>query len=290
MAGESAREAARRQREKAARLQQSAELWERGAEGERRTAEALSALPSETWTVFHDLRWPGRRYANVDHVVVGPPGVFVIDSKNWSGTVAIRDGVLRCNGYAKEKQVSDAAEAALAVSRLTPLLRPDLVKPVLCFVREEPLSGWSRDVMITSTSTVVSMLQSRPPVLSSDDVRHLCLDLNAGIRSALTASPPPPTPTTSRTRSTGSSPRVSQPRRSASRRHSAGELIALLLVLTALVAFLGSSGVRDGIGDWLVGVMTSNVADTSEHGEPRPVKARCQRADPPPGCGAGSSR
>lgn len=40
MAGESARESARREREKAARLQRSAELWERGADRERATAAA----------------------------------------------------------------------------------------------------------------------------------------------------------------------------------------------------------------------------------------------------------
>ena len=189
MAGESARESARRQREKAERLQRSAELWERGAQGEQRTAEVLSQLPGETWTVFHDLRWPGRRFANVDHVVVGPPGVFVIDSKNWSGSVTVKDNVLRCNGYSKEREVASAAESALAIAQLAPLLRPDVAKPVLCFVRDEPLTGWARDVMITSTSTLVEMLQSRPTLLSPEDVRHLSLDLDASIRSAMDASP-----------------------------------------------------------------------------------------------------
>ena len=124
MAGESARELARRQREKAERLTRSATLWERGAEGEEATAEALAQLPGGSWTVFHDVKWPGRRYANVDHIVVGPPGVFVIDSKNWSGDVSITDGVLRQNKWSRERTVAAAAEAGLAVSRLVPLLRP----------------------------------------------------------------------------------------------------------------------------------------------------------------------
>lgn len=69
----------------------AAELYERGADGEAATAQALDALPKDQWTVFHDVRWPGRKLANVDHVVVGPGGVFVIDSKNWSGRVEVRD-------------------------------------------------------------------------------------------------------------------------------------------------------------------------------------------------------
>ena len=66
-AGESAYDVARRQREKAARLERSAAMWERGARGEVEVARALEALPSE-WVVLHDLSWPGRQRANIDHV------------------------------------------------------------------------------------------------------------------------------------------------------------------------------------------------------------------------------
>jgi len=31
--------------------------------------------------VFHDLAVPGNTSANIDHLVIGPTGVFVIDSK-----------------------------------------------------------------------------------------------------------------------------------------------------------------------------------------------------------------
>ena len=189
MAGESAREVAQRQRAKAERLTRSATLWERGAEGEEATANALAQLPTGTWTVFHDVKWPGRRYANVDHIVVGPPGVFVIDSKNWSGQVAIEDGVLRQGGRSRESSVAAAAEAGLAVARLVPLLEPRRVHPVLCFVRDDELSGWVRDVMVCSTSNVVTMLTSRSAVLAEHEVNQLCLDLDLGLRDAGLAAP-----------------------------------------------------------------------------------------------------
>ena len=48
MAGESARDAAQRQRARAERLTRSAALWERGAEGEEAVADALAQLPTET--------------------------------------------------------------------------------------------------------------------------------------------------------------------------------------------------------------------------------------------------
>lgn len=261
MAGESARESARRQREKAERLQRSAELWERGAEGERRTATALSQLPKESWTVFHDLRWPGRRFANVDHVVVGPPGVFVIDSKNWSGSITVSDKVLRQNGRAREEAVVGAAESALAVGQLAPLLRPDLVKPVLCFAREEPLTGWARDVMITSTTTLVPMLLSRPMVLSLDEVRHLSLDLDGGIRSAM-ADPPA---------SAGRGGRTARTQRAVSRSAAKGTvrrrpkkdtgLLRSMLVLIALIVFLSSASLREGVVGWVSDLVIGEVAE-----------------------------
>ena len=184
MAGESARDLAKRQREKAERLMRSAELYERGAEGEAATARALASLDAAEWTIFHDVRWPGRKLANVDHVAVGPGGVFVIDSKNWSGRIELKDSVLRQNGYQREKTVAAAAEAAIAVSLVTPDLPGRLAVPVLCFVRDAPLPGWARDVMVCSTSNVAEMLMSRPTVLDPETRRTVCLGLDLSLRNA----------------------------------------------------------------------------------------------------------
>ncbi|HET6963844.1 MAG TPA: nuclease-related domain-containing protein [Acidimicrobiales bacterium] len=62
--------------------------WRRGAEGELRTAELLGALPPRGWAVWHDLQVPGSR-ANVDHVVVGRTGVWVVDSKSTRSQVRV---------------------------------------------------------------------------------------------------------------------------------------------------------------------------------------------------------
>lgn len=166
-AGESAYDVARRQREKAERLQNSAALWEKGAQGEVAVAHALEALP-EGWVVLHDLAWPGRPKANIDHVVIGPGGVFVVDSKNWSGTVEVRGQVLRQNGRQREQAVVSAADAATALQRVVPVSQPCV--GVLCFVGDNVLSGSVRDVMICSTSNLVTMLTSRPVALDPAEV------------------------------------------------------------------------------------------------------------------------
>jgi Nuclease-related domain len=62
--------------------------WQRGAAGERRTARLLDPLERQGWVVLHDLALPGSR-ANIDHLVIGPGGVFVIDSKQYRGHIQL---------------------------------------------------------------------------------------------------------------------------------------------------------------------------------------------------------
>ena len=50
----------------------------------------MPELRAEGFAVLHDRRIPGTR-ANIDHIVVSPAGVFVVDTKNWSGPVEQRD-------------------------------------------------------------------------------------------------------------------------------------------------------------------------------------------------------
>jgi hypothetical protein len=58
--------------------------WRRGAVGERRTARLLGRLERHEWAILHDLAVPGSP-ANIDHLAIGPGGVFVIDSKQYRG-------------------------------------------------------------------------------------------------------------------------------------------------------------------------------------------------------------
>jgi hypothetical protein len=62
--------------------------YEKGAEGELRLGTRLNAAATARggcW-VLHDLVVPGAR-ANIDHLVIGPAGVTVIDAKAWDGKV-----------------------------------------------------------------------------------------------------------------------------------------------------------------------------------------------------------
>lgn len=119
------------------RIQRQQRAWAQGAEGERQVADALAPLAQFGWTALHDVRWPGRRLANIDHIAIGPGGVVIIDAKNWTGNVTIKDGTLRQNGYSRAREVDGAYEAGAAVAML---LAPEVrgtIRSVICLAGQE---------------------------------------------------------------------------------------------------------------------------------------------------------
>ncbi|MES2094205.1 MAG: UvrD-helicase domain-containing protein [Actinomycetota bacterium] len=62
-----------------------------GAAGERKLADLMEPLVEQDYHVLSDRAWPGSSTANVDFIVVGPSGVFLLDAKAW-GQVSIQNG------------------------------------------------------------------------------------------------------------------------------------------------------------------------------------------------------
>jgi hypothetical protein len=76
-------------------LEKERESMRKGAAGEESVAHTLSKLP-DVFRVVNDVATPS---GNLDHVVIGPTGVFVIETKDWRGIVAADgNGELRLNG------------------------------------------------------------------------------------------------------------------------------------------------------------------------------------------------
>lgn len=59
--------------------------WNSGADGEEAVVRVLNNLDS-SFRVVHDVVLPGDRQ-NIDHVVIGPSGVWVIETKNHNGII-----------------------------------------------------------------------------------------------------------------------------------------------------------------------------------------------------------
>lgn len=114
----------------------------KGAEGEEKVARILSFLPANH-TIFNDLELD-EQGADFDHIVVAPAGVFVIETKTWSGEITFENGQVLCNGQSPSrsplKQVKEAA--AHLAEHLSATRCPDVsIYPVLCFVDNELKDG-----------------------------------------------------------------------------------------------------------------------------------------------------
>lgn len=67
---------------------QTTRAWAIGAAGEEKLARELATVPG--LQVLNDRKVRGTR-GNIDHIVVAPAGVFVVDAKNHKGTVDIKN-------------------------------------------------------------------------------------------------------------------------------------------------------------------------------------------------------
>jgi hypothetical protein len=110
----------------------------KGAKGEEWVAHELAFLDSG-YTVFNGLRLGGGKQ-NFDHIVVGPAGVFVVETKNWKGSVEFRNGRLYAGGREPSRPPLRQVKAATA-ELITFLDNAGLgnvpVHPVLCFISTE---------------------------------------------------------------------------------------------------------------------------------------------------------
>ncbi|WPF80904.1 nuclease-related domain-containing protein [Sanguibacter sp. 4.1] len=155
--------------------------YSQGAEGERLVAQALGFLERYGWVALHDVHWPGRPKANIDHIAVGPGGIVVIDAKNWTGDVVVRDGVLRQNGYSRERETTSAATATSAVAARIAAMHRSAVVPVLCLVAQDVEPVVLGQTTVVGRSGLAAHLVSLPVRLAAYEVadvaRFLASDL-----------------------------------------------------------------------------------------------------------------
>jgi hypothetical protein len=168
------------------RVSQDARNWQRGARGERHTARQLDRLTRHGWVVFHDLAVPDSR-ANADHLIIGPAGVFLADSKNWRGHLAFApDGTLWHGSYPLTATLATIGFEAQAIAGA--LAVPGLAVEPLLVVHgstipwgEQYLGG----IAILPARRLVATLLALPPLLTDQQVTQLAGRAMARLHPAL---------------------------------------------------------------------------------------------------------
>jgi hypothetical protein len=161
-----------------------------GLDGERAVGQQLETLRNQGYEIFHDI--PGDGY-NIDHVVIGPGGVFVIETKTRSKPVGRNpeisyDGkVLRIDGHARPDPIVQVRAASGEMDRLIRawLGRSVEIRPILVF------PGWfctqpnGSPIWVHNEQTVVSWISTEFRRMSDTDVRHIASALSTHVRQKM---------------------------------------------------------------------------------------------------------
>ena len=145
------------------------ERLRRGISGEEAVADALAGLPPSYW-VLHGV---STGHGDVDHVVIGPTGVFALETKAWDGKFYRSRGQLYCNGKPAEHVLRQARGAAGQVRELLLAAGIDewveaVVVAARASVSRSPVRF--RKSYVISIKDLVGFVTDRPQSLSSSTV------------------------------------------------------------------------------------------------------------------------
>jgi Nuclease-related domain len=144
--------------------------WDRGAEGEEHVGKVLDALVEHGWRPLHDVSF-GR--GNIDHVLVGPGGLFTIETKSHRGRINVAniDVAMLKQACAQRKTVERLtdmpAEALLVFSR------GHLDRPVCR----------QRGVLVLPARLLAGHLVGRERRLDANDVERIHSRICAALRA-----------------------------------------------------------------------------------------------------------
>ena len=151
-------------------IRTEATSWEVGAAGERRVGDRLDRLKAHGWSVLHSILL--KSGADIDHLIIGPGGVFTINTKHHPGArVSCKGDFVRVNGQLNHYVRNSRHEASAAAKRLTSACRMSVgVTGVLAFVGVQSLSVKEApvDVLIVPGERLERLFLSVPQTLSPD--------------------------------------------------------------------------------------------------------------------------
>ena len=136
------------------------ERMDQGAAGEEFVGSLLDELGAQGWHVLHDAPL---RHGNVDHIAVGPAGLFTFETKSNPGPVRVRrvHGAILRQAHAQREQVERVAGAR--------------AEPVVVYSRawvDHPGSR-RKGVRVLPARMLLNHLRHLPPSLSAHEVRAI---------------------------------------------------------------------------------------------------------------------
>lgn len=154
---------------------EQAEPWLMGAAGEQAVAATLDGLPV-AWSALHSIPLgdPDSPTGDLDHLVIGPGGVYVINTKHHPGQAVFVKGDMVLVARHSQPYIAAARRDAMTVAvRLSAAIgTPVTVTPVIVFVGadEVVIKFPPRDAMLTTRGQLLDVLTRRRATLDTPTV------------------------------------------------------------------------------------------------------------------------
>ena len=149
--------------------------WRIGATGEQMVGHELNKLPAG-WHVLHAVPI-GDHGSDIDHVVIGPRGVFTVNTKNHpDGSVCVYERAVWVNGHATNYLHNSRFEATRVTRILTHACEMAVeVHAAIVFVDPDKLTrkGTPPDVDVTCRRGLRTFLMQQPQRLTPPHVEHI---------------------------------------------------------------------------------------------------------------------
>jgi|ERR1051325_3741938 hypothetical protein len=147
-----------------------------------RLAEALDQLRRFGYRVFHDLRRDGY---DLDHVIVGPTGVFAIETKLRSGDPKIESPSLE-NG---SKEKGSAESGCKNAFKVNPIIKENCefdgwVWPLMIIAGEWRVKNdlQSPGARLFAINKLVNHIVSQPSCLTSTEIKLIAAHLEPSVK------------------------------------------------------------------------------------------------------------
>lgn len=231
---------------KARSLREGITRKQSGLLAERAVGQALDPLGQHGWRVLHDRALPGST-ANIDHVLVGPPGVVVIDTKAHRGALTLDASGVRIGGWSFGGKVAKLQGYGRTVAASCSGGAP--VYNIVCFTEDVGLASpraWEQTTLL-ELRQLIPMLHGLPRVLTPRQAWELGESLEGAFPDRLAPTPPPrPADPRPVPRPAARAPRRPRDRTPARRRRPT--TASSVRRLAALLALLVGLGVAQHVG------------------------------------------
>lgn len=149
-----------------------------GCSGERAVCAALSTLAHDGVHHLDDrrVRADVASLANLDHLVIAPSGVYVVDAKNWAGRIEVRGSSVYQDDQCCDNRLLALTWLTHRVEDIMATSSPAWLRPqaLVCFARSSPgLPPGLGPTLLTDTTRIGAVIAARRPVLSYAQMAEL---------------------------------------------------------------------------------------------------------------------